>query len=71
MNTNLAYLEEWNPETEDIIIIPKTLKQRIAGIVLLLIAIMIPLILDGDCTADLIIVPLAVWMITSKNVLLS
>lgn len=43
------------------------LKQKTAGIIMAAIGIAIPFIMDGDATASLICVPLGLWLLFTKE----
>lgn len=43
------------------------IKQRLSGVFMLTIGIITPFLLDGDATFSLIVVPIGLWLIISKQ----
>ena len=43
------------------------LKQKMMGIALIIISILIPILLDGDATASLLFLPLGIYMLFTKE----
>ena len=43
------------------------LKQKLCGVVLVSIGVIIPFILDGDATVSLLLIPLGLYLIFTKN----
>ena len=42
-------------------------KQKIAGIIMTLIGIIMPFVLDGDATFSLIAIPMGLWLLYTKQ----
>lgn len=42
-------------------------KQKIAGIIMMLIGIIMPFVLDGDATFSLIAIPMGLWLLFTKQ----
>ena len=43
------------------------LKQKLYGLILVIIGIITPIICDGDATASLLLIPLGLYLIFTKN----
>ena len=43
------------------------IKQKIIGLLLVFIGIIIPFLLDGDATVSVLVVPLGLYLIFTKN----
>ena len=43
------------------------LKQKVCGLALVFIGVIIPFILDGDATVSLLLIPLGLYLIFTKN----
>ena len=43
------------------------LKQKLMGLVMVIISILIPIVLDGDATASLITLPIGIYLIFTKE----
>ena len=43
------------------------LKQKLCGVALVSIGVIIPFILDGDATVSLLLIPLGLYLIFTKN----
>ncbi len=46
------------------------LKQKIMGLIMIIISIMLPIVLDGDATASVIIILLGIWLFFTKDCVL-
>ena len=43
------------------------LKQKLCGLILVIIGVITPLICDGDATVSLLLIPLGLYLIFTKN----
>ena len=43
------------------------LKQKICGLILVIIGVITPIICDGDATVSLLLIPLGLYLIFTKN----
>lgn len=43
------------------------LKQKLCGLALVFIGVIIPFLLDGDATVSLLLIPLGLYLIFTKN----
>ena len=75
MNTALYTYDEWERiyrrnKVRRMAEIAYFTKQKIAGVTALIIAVASPLLLDGEATASIILLPLGVYLIiTNKRIL--
>lgn len=46
------------------------IKQRLSGLIMAVLAVIIPFIADGDITASTVILPLGLWLIFTKDKLM-
>lgn len=75
MNTTLYTYDEWENiyrrnKARQMAETAYFIKQKIAGVTALIIAVASPLLLDGEATASIILLPLGVYLIiTNKRIL--
>ena len=43
------------------------LKQKLCGLIFVIIGVITPIILDGDATVSLLLIPLGLYLIFTKN----
>lgn len=46
----------------------KRIKQTLIGFMLIVLGVIIPLVLDGDATVSVVVVPLGIYLIVTKEI---
>ena len=46
------------------------LKQKIMGLIMIIISIILPIVLDGDATSSVIIILIGIWLFFTKDCVL-